>query len=203
MKRSWILLLVQWIIILIALSNTAFATDEVTKLYGGIDLGAWQGHFHQRAFGRQTVIRTDTTWGLQGRVRLQIGILFGEYAPFYYFPYFDERETSDGQLDDARYYSLLSANLGVEVPLIHLEVYVGMSRSHFDFQFGNQTAFSGDEFKIGAALPLVHPNDSVSLKLVGEFHRQFVDRDSVGTLPAQIKTYSNVYFLGLGVMFGG
>ncbi len=154
-----------------------------------VDFGAWSGYFTQQGLNTGVDHRTSLSPGFQA----QFGFIFGGFIfADYNISIF---ETLGDAANRARYNSYIGGNLGISVPVLPLEVYVGTELGSYSFA-ATTTAFGSTAVRLGAKFHFYNESGAV-IGACLEYRRLFIGTDQAGDLPAAYITRADVYFAGL------
>lgn len=182
-------LIVCLFIIFLSAPNAAHA-----KFRFGLLAGGWMGSFGQSGSSNSTSVNIAPAIGTEGFLGFSIAqLIFFEWSPTYLWV--QKFAYSADKTGDASYLSLLALNVGVKIPVIPLEVYVGGENGTFAFSSGSADSFGGNAIKGGVSFTF--PPGKVNF----EYRRHFLNSDNGGALPSAVSTSLNTYFLTLGIGF--
>lgn len=177
------------------LTSGAHAKDsESVGIRAGFALGPWISKFsqtdgtHEAKFVSAPSIGTGLTLGIQ------FAPIFIEYDLAWMISAYSQNPKSR----DASYFSPLGFNLGLMLPILPLEPYVGVERASYKINGGVSPSFSGNILKLGLNLCFsVGGSDHGYVGLKGEFRRVFATGDERGDLPSTITTRADMYYIAM------
>ena len=183
-------------VVILAASHDARA-DLTTMGRIGLVGGAWMSWFREGGGGVSAQTASQIRPALNIPMGLQVGPVIAEYTLSYY-PWIRSGSASE-RVGDAVYYSLLGGNIGIDIPFVPIEAYVGAEDGHYVFSSGASNEFSGIVIKGGVNVFIGH---KARVLIKAEYRRAFFLSDRGGWLPDGISATSDLIFLGLGFQFG-
>ena len=187
--------------LMVSSSNSAFASDKSTFRIS-FGLGPWAGSFSESdSYGHQASLHTLPSLGMQFQLGGAFGPIWVEYNASWFLPrYILSIGSSDSPAPtatarDAVYNSLLGLNVGLRLPILPIEPYVGLESANFGLSSGSKTDFDGWTPKLGLNFFL---SDSFGFK--GEYRKMLITSDDAGSLPSGVTAGASVWYLG--IVFG-
>ncbi|MCM2323148.1 MAG: porin family protein [Oligoflexia bacterium] len=162
-------------------------------------IGAWNGSLSQTdAAGHSLSARTLTSLGVELGFGLDFGLFFADYNFTWFLANhtlgfgtapnaYDNPSTREGP-----YFAPFGLNVGVSLPMIPIDPYLGIERGSFNFSKGANTSYSGLAAKIGVNAKILP-----RFGLRAEYRKHYFTSDDAGTLPGGIKTRFTTWYLGI------
>ncbi|HLE01569.1 MAG TPA: hypothetical protein VJB59_15000 [Bdellovibrionota bacterium] len=157
------------------------------------NLGPWISKFEQSDGLRNVDITTKMSGAAQLQLGIDVSLLFVEYNA----SWLASAYSANPKARDASYFSPLGLNVGISLPVLPLEFYVGGEKGSYKLNGGVNPSYSGLAAKAGINLVFRPPGTHAGIGLKAEFRRFYGSSDDAGSLPAGITTRADTYFLGM------
>ena len=148
--------------------------------------------------GHEDHLPTLTSLGLELAAGVSFGPAFIEYNFAWLIsnhtlsPRINPLTSNDPGIREGTYFAPLGLNVGLSIPFIPVEPYVGLERGSFGFTAGAQTNYSGLAGKLGVNVRIVP-----GFGMRAEYRRLYVTSDDAGSLPDGLSTSFSAWFVGL------
>ncbi len=173
---------------LLALSSTAQAvTSRLIGPSTNLQLGLWQGTLKQAGFGNESKIESPLSLGAS----LGLGAIFADLIFLQYrFTYLHDFQS---KMNSSYYYSLGGLDLGIDVPIIPIQLYVGGELGRVRFPLAGMTYPSAKTLKLGAEFTFLR-RGPLHLGLRAEWRRIYLGYDQEGEIPEAYSTQDDALF---------
>jgi hypothetical protein len=161
---------------------------------GFIGAGPWIGSFTQSTARHKAYVSTLVGPAFTLQMGIDASLFFAEYNAVIQLPHYDETPKSR----DASYYSLLGLNAGITLPILPVELYVGIEDGNYGLSGGADPDYDGPTYKAGINLHLVRGSGPI-VGLKGEYRRFIGIFDDAGTIPQGIDTRADMYLLAITI----
>lgn len=164
------------------------------RIFG--NLGTWMSYYRQQSPGHDVKVSSLLAPAVGATMGLRIGIILAEYSGWWGFsPY-----SANPKARDATYFAPLGGNLGLSLPYIPIEPYVGYEWGRYGLSSGAEPVYSksGPKFGVNVLFPF---SSKGQFGLKAEYRKFSVGEDNMGPLPSNISTQIEVFsvFLTIGM----
>ena len=158
------------------------------------NLGPWISKFEQSDGSRNVKVTTAASAAAQFQLGINVSLLFIEYNA----SWLASAYSASPKARDASYFSPLGANLGIALPVVPIEFYVGGEKGSYKLNGGINPSYSGLAAKAGLNLLFGPPGTAhARIGIKAEFRRFFGSGDEAGSFPSGFTTRADTYFIGM------